>query len=115
MTEEVLNGRHGVVTIHLSDVVEGDALWTNRLTLPVIGTISKPGIIHRANHSQDAAMFLRLALREAIEVSYLGPGKKHGGSILTGCDTSTTTDALGRIGCGACIAACKNASAMLTG
>ena len=93
LLEGFFRGGDRIVSIELRDHISADLFWTDRLTLIVVGAVTKPLRVHLANHSKNAFVLLRLPLRKQIKVGCFRPDKEHSASVLAGCDAGTTTDA----------------------
>jgi hypothetical protein len=62
----------------------------------VIAAVAEAGFVHRLNHVESPAIFLRRPLGEVIKVRDLGADKEHRARILAGSHASPTSNA----GCG---------------
>ena len=74
----------------------GISAGTNGFAFVGVGAIAEAFLVHLPDHAQDAAMALRLTLRQKCEVRNFCRGKKHGGGIRTGRGTRAAPDAGGR-------------------
>ncbi len=95
--EEFFDVGDGVVAVHRGDEVEADALGAGRFTLTDVGAVAEAFRIHRIHHAKGAAVFLRLALWEDVELGHLGRGKEHGAGVGAGGHAGTAADAGGTV------------------
>lgn len=95
--EDVLHLGHRVVAVELGDEVERDALRARGLTLAVVRAGAEAGVVHGLDHGEGAAVFLGLALRQAVELGDLRADEEHGGGVLARGHAGAAADALGGV------------------
>ena len=85
------------LAVQASDVGDGLVLRAHSLAGASVGAVAEAELIHLGNHSLGALGSFGTALRQQGELGDLGADEEHGGTVLTGSYTGTTTDAAGAI------------------
>jgi hypothetical protein len=97
VAEGVFDGGDGVVAVELGDPADADLLRAGGFALVLVGAVAEAFFVHLADHAERAAILLRLALRQNIELAGLGGDEEHGAGVFARGHAGTAADARGGV------------------